>query len=210
MKDHGNNEVETYFNRLNTHRMVASIKEPKQIEIALSLRNQLSGVFLLTGHIGVIKGYVDLFKNHNVPVFLHLEKIGGLSTDTYGLDYLAKVIRPTGIITTKTNVVKIAKKMGLFTIQRFFLVDTEGLDNISKSLGQIEPDIIEVMPARIPEMIGEIKKFTSLPIISGGLLFERSHIMECLRHGATAVSSSKSELWRETYSVQEKKLRSIV
>jgi glycerol uptake operon antiterminator len=199
MKRHQNDEGEKFFERLNTHRMVASIKEPKQIEIALSLRNQLSGVFLLTGHIGVIKGYVDLFKKHDVPVFLHLEKIGGLSTDSYGLDYLAKVIKPTGIISTKTNVVKIAKKMGLFTIQRFFLVDTEGLENISKSLCQIAPD-----------MIGEIKKFTSIPIITGGLLFERSHTMECMRHGATAVSSSKSELWRETFSTQEKKIRNIV
>ncbi|NHN34097.1 glycerol-3-phosphate responsive antiterminator [Paenibacillus agricola] len=210
MKRHWNDEGENFLKRLATHRMVASIKEPKQIELALSLRNQLSGVFLLTGHIGVIKGYVDLFKNHDVPFFLHLEKIGGLSTDSYGLDYLAKVIKPTGVITTKTNVVKTAKKMGLFTIQRFFLVDTEGLENISKSLSQFEPNIIEVMPARIPEMIGEIKKFTSLPIITGGLLFERSQAMECLRQGATAVSSSKSELWRETYPTQEKKILNIV
>ncbi|MDR6550234.1 glycerol-3-phosphate responsive antiterminator [Paenibacillus qinlingensis] len=210
MKRLTHDEGGLFFERLNTHRMVASIKEPKQIEIALSLRNQLSGVFLLTGHIGVIKSYVDVFKNHQLPVFLHMEKIGGLSTDFYGMDYLAKVIKPTGIITTKTNVVKTAKKMGLFTIQRFFLVDTEGMENISKSVTQIEPDIIEVMPARIPEMIGEIKKFTSIPIITGGLLFERTHAMECFKYGATAVSSSKSELWRETYGEEEKKLRIIV
>ena len=192
----------SFFDRLTAHRMVASIKEPKQIELALSLRNQLGGVFLLTGHIGVIKGYVDLFKTHQVPVFLHLDKIGGLCTDTHGLDYLAKAIKPTGIITTKTNVVKIAKKVGLISIQRFFLVDTEGLDNIAKSLLQIEPDIVEIMPARIPEVIGEIKTFTSLPIISGGFMFERSQALACLDHGATAVSSSKSELWREIYSAQ--------
>ncbi|WP_248925092.1 glycerol-3-phosphate responsive antiterminator [Paenibacillus hamazuiensis] len=200
MKKNRQWENEAFFERLRTYQMVASIKEPKQLEIALSLKNNLAGVFLLTGHIGVIKGYVDLFKKHELPVFLHLEKIGGLSTDTFGLDYLAKVIRPTGIITTKTNVVKIAEKMDLLTIQRFFLVDTEGLDNISKSLCQIEPDVVEIMPARIPEMIGEIKKLTSLPIITGGLLFDRSHAVECLRYGATAVSSSKSELWNEVSS----------
>jgi glycerol uptake operon antiterminator len=185
--------------------MVASIKEPKHIEIALAHRKHLSAVFLLTGHIGVLKGYVDLFNEHQLPVFLHLEKIGGLSTDFHGLEYLAKVIKPTGIITTKTNVVKTAKKMGLMTIQRFFLVDTEGLDNIAKSLCQIEPDIIEVMPARIPEMIGLVKAFTSLPIITGGLLFERSHVLECLNNGATAISSSKPELWKGESPLQENK-----
>ncbi|MBW7459165.1 glycerol-3-phosphate responsive antiterminator, partial [Paenibacillus sepulcri] len=174
----------------------ASIKDPRHIEIALSLRGQLSGIFLLTGHIGVVKGYVDVFKEHQLPVFLHLEKMGGLSTDNYGLDYLAKVIKPTGIISTKTNVVKTAKKMGLITIQRFFLVDSEGLDNIAKSLCQSEPDIIEVMPARIPDMIGKVKAFTSLPIITGGLLYEQSQAEECLRYGATAISTSKPELWR--------------
>ena len=175
--------------------MIASIKDPRHIEKALSLRCQLSGIFLLTGHIGVVKGYVDLFKDHKLPVFLHLEKIGGLSTDNYGLEYLAKVIKPTGIISTKTNVVKNAKKMDLITIQRFFLVDTEGLDNIVKSLCQSEPDIIEVMPARIPDMIGKVKAFSPLPIITGGLLYERSQADLCLEHGATAISTSRPELW---------------
>jgi glycerol uptake operon antiterminator len=144
--------------RLHAHRIIASIKDPKQIETALKLRNQISGVFLLTGHIGVIKS-----------------------------------------ITTKTNVVKTVKRFGLITIQRFFLVDTEGLDNIAKSLSQIEPDIIEVMPARIPEVIGKVKSLTSLPLITGGLLVNQSQALECLQHGATGVSSSRSELWRESY-----------
>ncbi|WP_410513100.1 glycerol-3-phosphate responsive antiterminator [Paenibacillus sp. BR2-3] len=172
MKDVTN--YDAFLKGLTTHRMIASIKDPRHIEAALALRNQLSGVFLLTGHIGVVKGYVDVFKEHQLPVFLHLEKIGGLSTDNYGLEYLAKVIKPSGIISTKTNVVKTAKKMDLITIQRFFLVDTEGLDNIAKSLCQIKPDIIEVMPARIPDMIGKVKAITSLPIITGAYCMSKA------------------------------------
>ncbi|SFT19103.1 glycerol-3-phosphate responsive antiterminator [Paenibacillus sp. BC26] len=190
----------SFLERLATNRMIASIKDPRHIETALSLNHQLSGVFLLTGHIGVIKGYVDVFKEHQLPVFLHLEKIGGLSTDNYGLDYLAKVIKPTGIISTKTNVVKTAKKMGLLTIQRFFLVDSEGLDNISKSLLLSEPDIIEVMPARIPDMFDKVRAFTSLPIITGGLLYEPEQAEACLRHGAAAISTSKPALWKSIAS----------
>ncbi|MCQ6557523.1 glycerol-3-phosphate responsive antiterminator [Paenibacillus mendelii] len=185
-----------FYKGLQMHRMIASIKEPKHIEQALAQRNRLSGVFLLTGHIGVVKGYVDVFHAHQLPVFLHLEKIGGLSTDFFGLDYLAKAIKPTGIITTKTSVVKTAKKMGLLTIQRFFLIDTEGLENIAKSLSQVEPDIVEVMPARIPEMLRSVRAFTSLPLLTGGLLFEQGQAVECLNNGATAVTTSKPELWQ--------------
>ncbi|WP_237392079.1 glycerol-3-phosphate responsive antiterminator [Paenibacillus dendrobii] len=184
-----------FYEGLAKHKRIASIKDPRHIELALKLRNQLSGIFLLMGHIGVVKGYVDVFKEHGLPVFLHLEKIGGLSTDHYGLDYLAKSIKPSGVISTKTNVVKNANKMGLLTVQRFFLVDSEGLDNIAKSLSQTEPDIIELMPARIPDMICRVKSFTSVPIITGGLLYEESHAEECLNHGATAISSSRPALW---------------
>ncbi|GGD89582.1 glycerol-3-phosphate responsive antiterminator [Paenibacillus nasutitermitis] len=196
MKDANAANRDVFLTGLARNRMIASIKDPRHIETALALRGRLGGIFLLTGHIGVIKGYVDVFKEHQLPVFLHLEKIGGLSTDHYGLDYLAKAIKPTGIISTKTNVVKTAKKMGLVTIQRFFLVDSEGLDNIAKSLSQSEPDIVEVMPARIPDMIGRVKALTGLPIITGGLLYERSQAEACLKYGTVAVSSSKPELWK--------------
>ncbi|GIO69914.1 MAG TPA: glycerol-3-phosphate responsive antiterminator [Paenibacillus cookii] len=186
---------EDFCRGLEQHKRIASIKDPRHIELALRRRDQLSGVFLLMGHIGVVKGYVNVFKEHGLPVFMHLEKIGGLSTDRYGLEYLAKSIRPSGVISTKTNIVKNAKKMGLITIQRFFLVDSEGLDNIAKSLSQTEPDIIELMPARIPDTICKVKSFTSLPIITGGLLYEEAHAEACLSHGATAISSSRPELW---------------
>lgn len=186
---------EDFCRELEKHKRIASIKDPRHIELALRRQDQLSGVFLLMGHIGVVKGYVNVFKEHGLPVFMHLEKIGGLSTDRYGLEYLAKIIRPSGVISTKTNIVKNAKKMGLITIQRFFLVDSEGLDNIAKSLSQTEPDIIELMPARIPDIICKVKSFTSLPIITGGLLYEEAHAEACLNHGATAISSSRPELW---------------
>lgn len=198
-----------FLKRLHENRMIASIKEPKHIETALARSDRLSGIFLLTGHIGVIKGYVDVFKMHGLPVFLHLEKIGGLNTDIYGLEYLAKVIKPTGIISTKTSVVKTARKMGLLTIQRFFLIDTEGLDNIAKSLSQTEPDVIEVMPARIPEVISMVKTITSLPVITGGLLFDEEQALACLQSGAAAISSSNAELWRKRY-LQEEKLRRFI
>lgn len=190
-----------FFWRLDEHRMIASIKEPKSIEIALELRHRLSGAFLLTGHIGVLKSYVELFQQHQLPIFLHLDKIGGLSTDAYGLNYLAKVIKPAGIISTKTSVIRAAKKTGMLTIQRFFLVDSEGLQNIASSLAQSPPDIVELMPARIPEMIAKVKEMTDLPIITGGLLYEPEQGQQCLDAGAAAISGSRAKIWRANYSI---------
>ena len=180
---------------LAERRLIASVKEPKQIEQAIARRGSLSGVFLLTGHIGTAKGYVDEFHRHGLPVFLHLEKIGGISTDVYGLDYIAKSIKPTGVITTKTSVVRTASRLGLVTVQRFFLVDSDGLANIAKSLEAAEPDVIELMPARMPELIGRVRTMTDRPIIAGGFVCEPNHVADCLSGGAAAVSTSRCALW---------------
>ena len=87
--------VSTLLERLETYRNVASIRDARQLETALEHKDCLSCVFLLTGSIGVIKGYVDLFRKHEIPVFVHVEKIGGLSYDQPGLDYLAKRLNRT-------------------------------------------------------------------------------------------------------------------
>ncbi len=50
------------------------------------------------GNISVIKRYVDLLKQHNRTVFLHVEKIPGISYDREGLKFLAKFVKPTGIV----------------------------------------------------------------------------------------------------------------
>ncbi|ASS68653.1 MULTISPECIES: glycerol-3-phosphate responsive antiterminator [unclassified Paenibacillus] len=192
--------AEQFRSLLEERRIIASLKQPKHIEHALELRSRLSGVFLLMGHIGVLGSYVDVFRSHGIPVFLHLEKIGGLSTDSHGIDYLAKTIRPAGIVSTKTSVIRAAKKRGLLTVQRFFLVDSEGLSNISGSLEQTMPDVVELMPARIPEMIARVRRFADVPIITGGLLSEPCQGRLCLDYGAAAISSSDPRLWRADYS----------
>ncbi|WP_454192397.1 glycerol-3-phosphate responsive antiterminator [Paenibacillus sp. Marseille-Q7038] len=191
--------VDDLLKRLSEYRNVASIRDVRYLETALSYRDQLSAVFLLTGSIGVIKSYVELFQKHHVPVFVHVEKIGGLSYDQQGLEYVANAIRPDGIITTKIQVVKKAQKLGLTTIQRFFLVDSEGLANIAQSLAQVEPDIIEIMPARIPEVLHKVREMTDIPVISGGLLQKREHAEACLLEGATAISSSSQQMWEKSF-----------
>lgn len=53
------------------------------------------------------------------------------------------------------------------------------------------------MPGLIPEMIEKVVKKTSIPIITGGLIQNESHIQAALKAGATAVSTGKSWLWKK-------------
>ncbi|WAA09161.1 glycerol-3-phosphate responsive antiterminator [Fervidibacillus albus] len=176
-------------------RPIASIKNPKQLDIFL--KTELQVAFLQTGNISVIKRYVDLLKEQKRYVFLHVEKIPGVSYDREGLQFLAKFVKPHGIVTTKSSLVHLAKKEGLITVQRLFLIDTDAVENGIKSIHDVEPHALEVMPGLIPEMIEMIRNQTCVPIITGGLIQHEHHIKAALRSGAVSVSTGNPKLWKK-------------
>jgi glycerol uptake operon antiterminator len=185
---------EEFLTKLHQDRMIASIKSPKDLESFLD--TDIQSAFLLTGNISVIKRYVDLLKKHNRFVFLHIEKIAGISYDKEGLKFLAKFVKPTGIVTTKSSLIQLAKQQNLVTIQRLFLVDTDAVKNGLKTIELIQPDALEVMPALLPEMITKITRKTEVPVITGGLIKNDRHIELALKSGALAVSTGRSWLWK--------------
>lgn len=191
------NGIKDIFTRIAETKKIAAVKTPKHIDLVLKLREQIGSVFLLTGNINVIKHYVEVLIEAGLPTFVHIEKIKGLSNDSDGLDFIANYVRPTGIVTTKPSLIASAKKRQLLTVQRIFMIDSEILVNLPVQLERNKPDIIEIMPARIPEILAEIKTFTKdVPIITGGLLTEKEHAEAALAHGALAVSTSNRDVWK--------------
>ena len=184
-----------FWQRLNKERLIAALKEPKNLERVLD--SKISVVFLLTGHIGIIKEYVEFYKRHHRYVFLHIEKIGGITCDRDGLGFVANYICPAGIISTKSNMIKLAKKLNLMTIQRLFLIDTDATKHGLGLINANQPDAVEVMPARMPGLIAQVKNQTSVPVITGGLLENRIQMKEALKAGAVAVSTGSPKLWKE-------------
>ncbi|WP_035318718.1 glycerol-3-phosphate responsive antiterminator [Brevibacillus laterosporus] len=188
------NQAEFYA-RLARHKIIASIKQPKSLERALE--GPISAVVLSIGNLNTMKRYVDLFKSHQIPVFLHLERIGGISYDREGMAYVGENVKPTGIVATRNTLIKLAKKHGLLTIQRLFLVDSDSLKSGIQSIQETQPDAVEIMPALLPEYIIEYRNSLQQPIIAGGLIKRREQMVTALSHGAIAVSVGKHQLWKE-------------
>ncbi|WP_442788053.1 glycerol-3-phosphate responsive antiterminator [Ferviditalea candida] len=72
-------KMSDFYERLERHRIIASVKNFKSLDKALE--SQVGAAVLSIGNIGVIKQYVDLFKARGIPVFFHMERIGGISYD---------------------------------------------------------------------------------------------------------------------------------
>ncbi|MDE4541554.1 glycerol-3-phosphate responsive antiterminator [Thermoanaerobacterium sp. R66] len=182
-----------FLRRLDSKKMIAAVKEERHIERAVN--KNLSGVFLLTGNIAVIKKYVDFFKSNDMFTFVHIEKIGGISFDKEGLEFVANYVKPDGIITTKNSLIKIAKKLNMLTIQRCFMIDTDALKKAIEISKETQPDFVELMPALMPNVIREFTENTNEPVISGGLIKTSEQMINALLNGAIAVSTGTPRLW---------------
>lgn len=58
------------------------------------------------------------------------------------------------------------------------------------------PDLMEIMPGIIPKVIPEIKRQCQTPVIAGGMVSTKEEIIELLKVGAVAVSTSREQLWQ--------------
>lgn len=173
--------------------IIASVKKESDLEKAIN--STANVVFLLTGNLMNIKDYVSKLKKHDKVVFIHLDFIDGISNNKSAVQYIARVCRPTGIITTKSNLIKYAKEENLLTILRLFLIDYAALNKGIDVINSCKPDAVELLPGVIPKIIDHLEKILPMPIIAGGLISNKEEILEALSAGALAVSSGSPNLW---------------
>lgn len=173
--------------------IIPAIRRMKDFEKALATNHETL-VFLET-RLSQLKSIVDYTKRANKKVLIHFDLIQGLKADEYGMEFLIRDIKPDGILSTRGNVIRLAKKHQLLAIQRMFLLDSQALEQNLKLVYRFQPDCIEVLPGVIPTVISQIQKDTDIPIIAGGLVREKEEATSALQAGAVAVSTSNSELW---------------
>ncbi len=138
------------------HQTIVALQNKEDLDVALASKANV--VFLLTGSIFNTQELVARIKAAGKHVFLHLEFLEGIAADKSGVAYVAQHICPTGIISTRSNMIKVAKELNLLAIQRIFLIDTSAVHKGMKVTEQSQPDAIEVMPGIMPRVIHELTR----------------------------------------------------
>ncbi len=126
-------------------------------------------------------------------ILVHIDLAEGIASDKTGIQYLRN-LGVDGIISTRGKLIRQAKEMGLITVQRFFALDTQGIESIEEMLSVSSPDFIEIIPGVIGKVISRFAS-RGIPVIAGGLIESKAEITEALSSGASAVSTGKKELW---------------
>lgn len=179
--------------RLEQNPIIAAVRSEKELREAID--SPVAAVFLLHADIFCINRMVDETLKSSKSVFIHIDFLEGLARDQKAVEYIAKVIRPSGIISTRAAQLKFASGLGLYTIQRFFLIDSQSFETAVNSLKVFIPGMVEIMPALMPSVISDFVQAVSVPVIAGGLIKSKKDIIDIIKAGALGASTGKKELW---------------
>lgn len=146
-------------------------------------------------HIAQLKNINKMAMQHNKKMIYHVDMVHGIKSDEYATEYICQEFQPYGLISTKSSVIQKAKQKGVCAIQRMFLIDTHALEKSYKLIKKNKPDYIEVLPGAMPWMIQEVKETLNIPVLAGGLIRTKEEVQKALGAGATAITTSKRELW---------------
>ncbi len=181
------------YTRLQENPIIAAIKSEKKLERALISPCEV--IFLLHGNIFTLKDQIYRIKEKGKLVYVHADLLEGSSKDTIALQHIADNIKPDGIISTKSNLLKHAKDIGMFTIQRVFLLDSLSLVTGTKSIKSINANAVEILPGIMPSITKTMVKKTGKAVITGGLVSEKSHVINSINAGAVGISTSEEQIW---------------
>ncbi len=152
-------------------------------------------VFLLSTNIIELSSKVDEIHFAGKEIFVHADFADGIGKDRFGMAFI-KEMGVDGVISTRASVIKAAREVGLKTVQRIFIVDSQSIETAIDSTRSSKPDMIEIMPGVVPKVIFDMKARTDIPIIAGGLVSTEQEVASAIGAGAIAVSTSNVELWK--------------
>jgi len=178
---------------VHSNPIIAAVKN--EDDLSKVLEYDCNVIFLLSGNVFSLHETVSNLQSKNKTVFIHVDLIDGISNDSYGLEYIVKKVKPDGIISTKGNLIQAAKELGIFTIQRFFILDSLSYQRSIRGVKKYKPDAIEILPGIMHKITKSIKSNVNIPVIAGGLIKDKEDVISALQAGAIAVSSTSHNIW---------------
>jgi len=179
---------------LGQTRIIPTVRSPEFLIPAATAPGKI--VYFLCGDPDSLPQMVDVVVSNGKVAIINLDLVSGLSRDAAAIGFLARH-KVQGIISTHVEPLRAARHLGLFVIERTFLLDSAALHSSLHSLEQFVPDALEVLPAVVaPRMVTTLLELCpDLPVIAGGLVQTLREIEDLVKQGVSAVSLSESSLW---------------
>ena len=172
------------------------IPEIKNDEWLEALKESDSDIaYVLYGDICTIADIVERVRESGKRAIIHVDLIVGLSAKEISVDFIKKYTEAEGIISMKPAMIKCANELGMFTIQRFYMMDGFTYANIEKHVKNCNPDVVEFLPAGLYKVMKYLAETIKKPIVASGLTQDKEDIIGALKAGAIAVATTNRSLW---------------
>lgn len=101
---------------LEENPVIAAVKNEQQLQLAMNSTAEI--IFVLFGDLINIKKLGDVIASTGKIGIIHIDLVEGLTNKEVVVKYLKEETQFKGIISTKSQMVKIAKSYGLIAIQK--------------------------------------------------------------------------------------------
>ena len=182
--------LEALLDRLECSPIIAAVHENSFGE---ALDSPAEVIFYLRASLLTVADRVREAHAAGKMLFVHIDLAEGIGKDKTGVEFLSG-IGVDGIISTRTQLLRYARESGLAAVQRFFALDSQGLESMEETLSSGVPHLVEIMPGVIGKVIARVAK-KGVPVIAGGLIENKKEVLCAIEHGAVAVSTGNKELW---------------
>jgi len=179
---------------LRHYPVIPAVRSMEDSQAAAEAPSQV--VYLLAAGLSTLDAYLHILRERDKEVIVNLDLFAGLSRNAEAVAYLA-ASGCSGIISTHTDVLNVARSHGLYAVQRTFVIDSDSVASSMRSLRNFVPDALELLPAPVaPRLLPALREnYRNVAAVGGGLITDL-HEADCLiRQGLDAVSTGNPELW---------------
>jgi glycerol uptake operon antiterminator len=174
--------------------VIPAIRKFELVDQAIAAHGKI--VYLLTGDPENCESMIQKILAAGKLPLVNLDLLNGFSRDRYAVNYLKRA-GARGIISTHLDPLRHALSIGLYAVQRTFLLDSGAMDTITNQLKNTPVDALEVLPAMVaPKILERVRAIQlDLPVVGGGLIQTLKEVEELLAQGLSAVSTSNPHMW---------------
>jgi len=180
--------------KLAHHPIIPALRSPADLDAALAFQPPV--LMLLKGDIFDLGRVIERCRQQNTLALIHIDLIEGVGRDKAGLRFLRDTLGLEGVVSTRSNLLKEARSLGLVSILRLFVLDSAAYQTGISLLHALQPDAVELMPGVVvPHLAQDLARDISQPLIASGILRNEADIRQVLAAGAAAVTTSQQQMW---------------
>ena len=174
--------------------IIPAVRKPEHIDLAIAAHGKV--IYFLTGNPENCESMIQKVLAAGKLPIVNLDLLNGFSRDKYAVNYL-KRCGASGVISTHVDTLRHVRSIGLYTVQRTFLVDSGAAETITAQLRSTPVDALEVLPAMVaPRLLDRVRGASPDTVVTGGgLIGSMKEVEDLLLQGLAAVSIGNPEMW---------------